>query len=70
MHPLVIFAVADLERSQRTRENELIWRNARASSVPPAAVERDGRWARAIARWAADEREAAADCCPTAGATA
>lgn len=56
MHPLVIFAISDLERSQRARENELIWRNARAADVPAAARERDRRWARAIVRLAAADR--------------
>lgn len=68
MHPLVMFAVINLERSQRTHDNELIWRNARASEVSAAAVERDGRWALAIARMAASRP--AKDPCPTAGATA
>jgi hypothetical protein len=52
MHPLVLFAIAAQERRERQRDDELIWRNARASHASPAAVERDRRWAAAITRFA------------------
>ena len=62
MHPLVFFAIDSQDRARRHDENLLIWRNARAHQVPPEAVERDSRWARAVARLARRNRGEQRDC--------
>jgi hypothetical protein len=53
MHPLVFFAIDSQDRARRDREDRVIWRNQRAAHASKAAVERDSRWARAVARIAA-----------------
>ncbi|MCU1439907.1 MAG: hypothetical protein JWP85_904 [Rhodoglobus sp.] len=68
MHPLVFFAIATQERDERRRDDALIWRNARAAAVSPAAVERDSRWAAAISRLSRSSIDA--QCCDKAQVTA
>lgn len=50
MHPMVALAISRQDRARHAREDRIIWRNASAARASRLAVERDERWASAIAR--------------------
>lgn len=57
MNPLTALALADLARAGQLKEQRAIARRRRSAEALDV-IQRDGRWANAIARWArAEETE-------------
>jgi hypothetical protein len=52
MHPLTLWLTSIAELGEREREREVIRRRHETDPVPLTPLERDGRWAAAMHRWA------------------
>jgi len=70
MHPLTLWLTSISELAEREREREIVRRQHEIGAEPLTPLQRDGRWAAAMHRWAElSEREAAArDTAARAGA--
>jgi hypothetical protein len=58
MHPLTLWLTSIAELGEREREREAIRRQHETEPVPLTPLERDGRWAAAMHRWAEQAEQA------------
>ncbi|MFF1572034.1 hypothetical protein ACFVWR_04750 [Leifsonia sp. NPDC058292] len=70
MHPLTLWLTSIAELGERERERELMRRQREGSPEQLTPLQRDGRWAAAMHRWAEQSRTGVAAPVETAPAPA